>query len=119
LVAARDNAASGHHDPAAANAINAVINLVDALCVHYRGQRNGGESHHAALDLLRTVTEIETGPRAQIERHLAFLLSQKSLSQYEGSLLSAADAKAAVEHMERAFRAARLVGPVKAWEAAQ
>lgn len=116
-ASARESLNASRPDPAAANAINAVINLVDSLCVHYRGQRNGGESHHAALDLLRAVTEIEPQSRAQIEKHLTFLLSQKNLAQYEGRLVTTGEADDAVAHMERAFRAAEALAPVKIWSA--
>lgn len=116
-VAATANASERHWDPAVANAINSVINLVDALCVHYRGHRNSGDTHHDALPLLRSVDEIEPGARSQLERHLGALLSTKTLAQYEGRLLTAADADSALSHMERAFRAARELPPVKAWEA--
>lgn len=89
---------------------------MDALCVHYHGQRNAGDSHHAALELLRTLTEVEPSARGQLERHLGALLGVKSLAQYEGRLPTAHDADGAVEHMERAIRAAKALAPVRAWE---
>lgn len=115
--AARENAGRGHGDPAVANAVNAVMNVVDSLCGHYRGQRNVGDAHHDGLGPLRSVDEIEPAARKTLEQHLAVLLNVKSLAQYEVGLLTPRDADEAVEHMERALKAARQLPPVRGWEA--
>lgn len=113
--AARQNADAENWDPAAANAVNATINLVDALCVHYQGQRNAGESQHDALSLLRGLDELDAKTRNALDKHLSALLGVKSLSQYEGRLVTRTEADDAISHMDRALRAARDLPPVKAW----
>lgn len=113
--AARQNAHAQNWDPAAANAVNAIINLVDALCVHYQGQRNAGGSHHDALGLLRGLAELDAKTRAALDKHLGALLSVKSLAQYEGRLMGRMDTDDAISHMERALRAVRELPPIRAW----
>ena len=109
--AARENLGNGHDDPAAANAVNAVINAVDAVCVHYLGLRAAGGAHHEALAILAT-TGLPQDTRAALERHLSRLLGMKNLAQYEGRLVTVAEARAAVGHMDRA------VGALAAWASA-
>lgn len=92
-------------DPAVANATNAVINLVDAVCVHYRGLRSAGASHHDALHVLSGVSELDPQTTTSLRKHLTGLLSVKSVAQYEGRLLDAPDAERALAHMDRAFGA--------------
>lgn len=112
---ARAAEGAGNWDPAAANAVNAVINLVDALCVHYRGQRSASDRHADAMGLLAGLGEVEAPVRSLLGRHLAALLSVKNLAQYEGRLVDASEARSALAHMERAFEAARRLPPVSAW----
>lgn len=96
--------------------MNAVINLVDAVCVHYRGQRSATDRHADAMGILSGLSEVEPPVRSLLGRHLAALLSVKNLAQYEGRLVDASEARSAISHMERAFEAARKLPPVAAWE---
>lgn len=113
--AARRNGAEGDWDPAVANAINAVINLADALCVHYRGERSAGEAHHEAIAVLGSVAELDPETRRALEDHLGALLDRKGLAQYEGRLLEKGDAEAAVRHLERAAKPARALAGRLGW----
>lgn len=102
-AAARTNAADGNWDPAVANAINAVINSVDALCVHYQGVRSASGSHQEALQLLDACQELAPSVREGLRRHLVALLSQKTFAQYDSRLMEEGDAEAALRHMDRAL----------------
>jgi HEPN domain-containing protein len=77
--AAAMNAENEDWDPAVANAVNSVINLTDAVCVHYVGLRSAGDS----------------------------LLDMKGIAQYEGRLLDKNDADKALKAMGRAFEAVK------------
>jgi hypothetical protein len=92
-----------------------VINLVDAVCVHYIGTRSASEAHHDALEVLHGATGVDARVRDALGRHLGALLDVKSLAQYEGRLLEASDAQAAARHMDRAFQAAAPVAEAAGW----
>jgi hypothetical protein len=113
--AAHANRAAGLPDPTVSCAVNAVINLVDALCVLHAGARSAGGSHHDALRHLHALASLDAGVRAGVGRRLSALLSVKSLAQYEGELVSARDAERAVEDMDRAFAAAAGVAQAQGW----
>ena len=112
---ARMNAEAHNWDPCVASAVNAVVNLADALCVHYTGQRSASESHQDALTLLRGVSGIDPTLKQAMEKHLGALLSMKALAQYEGRLVEAGDGRAALQHMDRAFGAASKAPPANEW----
>lgn len=114
--AARSNAESGEWDPAVANAVNAVINLVDAVCVHYLGARAAGEAHNEAIAVLSQASEADADLRLSLGKHLSALLGVKSLAQYEGRLLEKHDAKRALAHMERSLRAAEELAERHGWD---
>lgn len=106
--AAATNAREEDWDPAVANAVNAVINLADALSVHYMGVRSASDSRFDALNLLAS-SDLPTEIKTPLRRHLEALLSVKGIAQYEGRLLGRVDAEKALSHMERAFQAAKSV----------
>lgn len=89
--------------------------MTDAVCVHYLGVRSASESHHEALTLLATVTEMDVKARDGIARHLENLLGMKSLSQYEARLLTRTEAERAVEQMERASAAIKGLAERLGW----
>ncbi len=115
--AAAINAQSQDWDPAVANAVNAIINVVDAFCIHYRGLRSASGSHPDALQLLDSCLELEPSPRSILRKHLGALLGQKTFAQYDGRLLEESDAEAALNHMERALKAARPIAQAQRWTA--
>lgn len=113
--AAQTNASQGDWDPAVANAVNATINLTDALCVHYMGARSASDSHFDVLGLLATVPDMPLALRTALTRHLEALLDVKGVAQYEGRLLSSQDAQRALQHMDRAFHAAAEIAKGEGW----
>lgn len=113
--AAEANAKEENWDPAVANAINAVINAVDALCVHYRGLRSASGSHRDALQILDSCIELDSKDREVLRRHLSALLGQKTFAQYDGRLMDAQDAEAALSHMDRALAAAIPIARARGW----
>lgn len=103
-------------DPAIANATNALVNLVDALCVHYLGFRSASESHGDALNHFALVAEIDPDVRRRIAQHLERLLAVKNIAQYEGSRpLEGPDSKDALSHMERALELAQPIARRLRW----
>lgn len=115
--AATTNASERDWDPAVANAINAVINVVDAFCVHYQGLRGASSSHADALQLLDGCRDLDSEVRSLLKKHLGALLGRKGLAQYEGRLLAQADADEALRHLERALNAARPKAEALGWAA--
>lgn len=115
--AAEANAREEDWDLAVANAINAVINAVDALCVHYRGLRSASGSHQDALQILDSCTELDATIRETLRKHLSALLGQKTFAQYDGRLLANLDAEVAIGHMERALAAATRIAQAHGWVA--
>ncbi len=113
--AALTNSTQGDWDPAVANAVNAVINLTDALCVHYMGTRSASESHFDVLNLLASAPDMAPDLRTALARHLESLLNVKGIAQYEGRLLGKVDAERALKHMDRAFQAAQAVATSNSW----
>lgn len=76
-------------------ACTAGVAFADAICLAAVGERSAGESHVAAVDLLRTVD-----PAAA--RQLSSLLALKTQTQYGSTTISrekAARAMRAVEHL--------------------
>lgn len=113
--AAQTNTREGDWDPAVANAVNAIINIVDALCVSYRGLRSASGSHQDALNLLDACTEMDGPVRNSLRKHLGAVLSQKTFAQYDSRLMEEPDAAAAISHMERAITAAKPVARGHGW----
>lgn len=113
--AARANRDAGEHDPAMSNAVNAVINVVDALCVLHAGERSAGESHHDAVRLLNSLKGLDAKVRDGVGRRLSALLSVKGLAQYEGELVSERQADDALKDMDRALAAVADIARENGW----
>lgn len=113
--AARANAAAGENDPAVSNAVHAVINVADALCIQYLGKRSASGAHGDALRLLGTATDLDAGVREQVGKRLGALLSVKHLAEYEDELVGDADVAEALKDMERAIAAALPVARKHGW----
>lgn len=114
--AARANLESGEYDPAVSNAITAIINTVDAVCVLHSGIRSAGESHHESVRLLLSLKDVDPRVRDTLGTRLGALLSVKSLAQYEGELVSRGDAEAAIQNMDRALAAMTGVAKKHGWD---
>lgn len=114
--AAQTNSEQGDWDPAVANAVNAIINIVDAICVHYQGERSAGESHFEALELLGRVERMDAKLRDALRKHLGAVLEMKSLAQYDGRLCEERDAVVAIKHLERATDAVVPVAKANRWQ---
>jgi hypothetical protein len=112
---AKDAQNATEPDPIVSLAVNAVINLVDALCVQYGGERSAGDNHNDATRLLARLDALDPKLREAIGKRLASLLSMKSLAQYEGELLTAKDAKDALLDMERAIAAVAEIAKKNGW----
>lgn len=113
--AARASLAVGENDPAMSCAVNAVINVVDALCVQHAGERSASENHGDAIRLLTSLKGVDPKTRDAVGKRLSALLSVKSLAQYEGELVSTDDAEEAVKDMDRALLAVALIAKTNKW----
>lgn len=114
--AARGNLEDGDYDPAMSSAVNAIINVVDALCVQYAGERSASEDHGDAGRLLSSLQGLDAKTRDAIGKRLKTLLSVKSLAQYEGELVTKAQAHEAVQAMDRALAAVADEAKRHGWE---
>lgn len=113
--AARASLEEGENDPAMSCAVNAVINVVDALCVHYAGERSASENHGDAIRLLGSLKGLDAKTRDAVGKRLSALLSVKSLAQYDGELVSSKDAEEALKDMERALVAVEALAKAHRW----
>ncbi len=113
--AARANHASGDYDPAMSNAINAVINLVDAVCIQASGARSASGNHGDAIRLLVGQKDVDAKLRDALGKRLTSLLSVKNLAQYEGALITRSQSDDAVKDMERAFAAVATLVKKSEW----
>lgn len=114
--AAHANLEAGEYDPAMSNAVNSIINVVDALCVQYAGERSASENHNDAVGLLDSLKGLDPKTRDALGKRLKTLLSVKSLAQYEGELVSESDAEEAVQSMDRALAAVANEAKVHKWD---
>lgn len=104
-------------DPAVSMSVNAVINLVDAVCVHFSGARSASDAHDDALDVLEEAGDLDERVREALVRHLSFLLRIKYGAQYDGRLMTAHEADAALTHMDRAYAATEALAKGNEWVA--
>lgn len=81
------------------NAVHAVISINDALCIYYSGQKSIGEKHGDAVVLLLTIFSDEEAKKNS--NHLSWLISRKSLVEYEARLFFEKEAYEAAQHAER------------------
>lgn len=112
---ARAALAAGDWDPAASSAIHAAVNLLDAVCVFYRQERNASGNHEDALAILGEIHEAPPKLRKLLHRHAGALLSMKSLAEYEARLLEEPDAAKAVADMEQCIAALRGLADAEGW----
>ena len=81
---------------AGTDAVHAGIAAADAICGKTLGYCARGESHQEAVDLLARAI-----PDSSPSKHLARLLSQKSLAGYSPAMLSNAKTADLVKYAER------------------
>lgn len=81
---------SPYGNPAASNAIMAVIAANDAICIHLIRRQPKGESHIEAADLLKQACKGKAWEKeaADKSKQLLELLCQKNEAQYLGKPLS-------------------------------
>lgn len=113
--AARDNHDAGLHDPAMSNAIHAVINLVDAICIQVSGLRSSSGDHGDAVRLLAK-SKVDPKVREAVGKRLISLLSVKHLAEHEGTLITPAQSAAAIKDLERALIAISSFARNNSWE---
>ncbi len=86
-------------DAVALNAIHAGISANDSLLVYFHGMRSTSAKHDDAVRLLLSLIKHEEVKTAAA--HLRKLIASKGLAEYEGRLLTAAEASDLVKHAER------------------
>lgn len=86
-------------DVVATNAIHAAIAAADAISCHALGERSGGASHGAAVDLLR---QVEPSLATALKR----ALDRKTQAAYESNDVSATDAASCVKWARQIVAAA-------------
>lgn len=112
---ATQNASGAGWDGAVSNAILAGVHLIDAFCLQHLGRRSDGGNHAEALNLLSQANTVDPEIRRRVAAHVEGLLSQKNRVQYSDSAATADDARDALRHLQRAFRAARPVAEAAGW----
>ena len=102
--AASRSLASG--DPSAAGmlAIHAGITAVDAITIHFLGLRSAGQRHADAIAL---VAQTAHPRRADLQRQLNQLISEKKSVEYEGRRISSGDSEKMVKLSARIVDAAK------------
>jgi hypothetical protein len=94
---------SRYSNPAASNAIMAVIAANDAICMHLTRRQPKGESHIQATDLLKEACKGKVWEKEASEksRQLLELLRQKNEAQYLGKPLAADRVATIMKQAER------------------
>ena len=90
----------------ASNATLAGVAAADAICCDRSGRRSAGESHDAAVELLRSVLPADRRDLATVFRRL---LSVKTPAQYGGKPLAVSKAVAAVRQAEQLVEVAEVL----------
>lgn len=109
-AAAKSAYEQGNWDPAVSAAVHAAINAVDAVCVLSLGARAAADDHEAVVELLLRVSTLDPGQRNQAAKHFKALLALKHAAEYEDRLCGEAEARRALQSLERALAALR-TGP--------
>ncbi|MHB8604897.1 MAG: HEPN domain-containing protein [Thermoplasmatota archaeon] len=113
--AAREARDSANYDPALSSAINAVVNVVDAICVHYLGKRSASTNHEDALQVLQSIEPLDSSIKEQLRKRLGSLLSKKALAQYEAALVTRKEAEDGITDMDRAFTSVASFAKAQGW----
>lgn len=90
-------------DGAISASVHAVINGLDAVCVHHLGKRAAEDDHEAVLDLLDGIEAIPAEHRAALERHARGLLGMKHVAEYDDRLCDERESVRALDAMKRAM----------------
>lgn len=106
-AAARSAFEQANWDPAVSAAVHAVINAVDAACVQALGKRAAADDHEAAVELLLQVPTLTADARRQAAKHFKALLALKHAAEYEDRLCEEAEARRALQSLERGLAALR------------
>ena len=91
-------------DSAGLAAIHSGIAASDAVLAYHGGVRSAGQDHRAAADLLKQAVGRDASTAAT---HLARLIAEKNLVEYEQRRLTAAEAVDLAEHARRFIKWAR------------
>jgi hypothetical protein len=93
-------------DPSAAGvlAIHAGITAVDAITIHFLGLRSAGQRHADAIAL---VAQTAHPRKADLQRQLNELISEKKSVEYEGRRISTGDSEKMVKLSARIVDAAK------------
>lgn len=88
----------GKWNSAGLQAVHAVISAGDAVIAYYGGLRSAEVDHREVVGLLQDV--VGEGA-ASAGRHVAMVIAKKNLVEYEGRLVTQAEAREMVEHAKR------------------
>lgn len=89
---------------------------MDAVCVHYRAERNTGDNHEEAVAFLAEISELDARTRDSLRRHLGAVLAKKNAAEYESRLLERDEAEACLRHLRRAVQALLPLACRLGWE---
>lgn len=96
-------------DPAISNAVHAAISGLDALCIVRLRRRSASDDHDDAASLLLSIRDLPRKELEAVARHFRSLMRLKFLAEYEDRLCDEADARRALQHLDR------LLPPIFGW----
>ncbi|MDO8668582.1 MAG: HEPN domain-containing protein [bacterium] len=85
------------------NAVHSAISANDAITIYLKRIRSASEKHSDAVDLFLNVFNNHKEAR-EFSSHLLWLLSRKSLVEYEARLFYRKEAEDSIKHAERFLR---------------
>jgi hypothetical protein len=91
--------ASKKWNAAGLNAIHSGISANDALLIYHFGVRSISPRHDDAVKLL--MNRLKRDDTEAMAKHIRYLISKKSMVEYDGRLLSKGEAEALVKHAKR------------------
>ncbi|CAB4894056.1 unannotated protein [freshwater metagenome] len=105
LAAAESSATNGHFNAATSAAVISGINSKDSMCLKLVGRTDKSDDHRSAVPELRRAGR-EAAPLAPV---LDRLLSLKTKSQYQTTMVSAKEAGDAVKYAQKLLTAAERI----------
>jgi HEPN domain-containing protein len=99
--AANDALESGSWDAAISAAVHATINALDAACVRFLGKRSADDDHDGVLSFVGKIDQVPGPEKNSVGKQAEAVLSMKHAAEYEDRLCDEAEARRAVQAMNR------------------
>ncbi|MFH1440772.1 MAG: HEPN domain-containing protein [Candidatus Omnitrophota bacterium] len=107
LSAAKQSYSQSLWNASAISAIHSGIASLDALCVYYLGQRHAGQSHEDAVNLFKSIKQLNREDINVIATRVIKILKMKNMAEYEERLVHQSEAQNILKDAERLLDTAK------------